>query len=111
MNEDIVRRLRWLMESEAGCKDLRIAMIAKIAINEIERLRAPSVKHEAPAVMDADAHWAAGYEQAECDILDLLEVRAHDPWPDSQWPAANEVLMQMIAEIEANEHREWEDEP
>ena len=39
MSEDIVRRLRWLMGSEAGCKDLRIAMIAKLAIDEIEKLR------------------------------------------------------------------------
>ena len=39
MSEDIVRRLRWLMGSEAGCRDLRIAMIAKLAIDEIEKLR------------------------------------------------------------------------
>ena len=39
MSEDILRRLRWLMGSEAGCKDLRISMIAKLAIDEIEKLR------------------------------------------------------------------------
>jgi hypothetical protein len=38
-NFDIVAKLHELMCSEAGCKDLRVSMTAKLAIYEIEKLR------------------------------------------------------------------------
>jgi hypothetical protein len=38
-NFDIVAKLHGLVCSEAGCRDLRISMTAKLAIYEIEKLR------------------------------------------------------------------------
>lgn len=38
-NTDIVNRLHAIMCSNVGCSDLRISMTAKLAANEIQRLR------------------------------------------------------------------------
>ena len=34
------------------------------------------------------------------DICTRLEVRAHDHWPDHLWPAAHDVIEEIIGELQ-----------
>jgi len=103
---DEIEELREQVASVTEERRLAVSALGE----ECDRLRASLVDHVNKWHVELGQEWSLGYEEAEDDIIEFLNVRAHDPWPDSQWPAANEVLKQMMDEIGTGEHRDMSGE-
>ena len=52
-------------------------------------------------------------DKIKLEIIDYLELRANDPWPDELWPMAHDVLMEIANELRRDYNlprKEWIEE-